>query len=255
MGRKSAGGIAVVVLVAIYSFAQPQLNDRFGWNLPGLRQDGRGQIVLDDDKQKTATSASSTRRDRVDVSKPNDSNTATVGNSPKPTGPLAGRMNSTATSNKTQSGSTTSRGSPGESKPSEVSSRDGDLLYGLLRETSPKRYLSPAGLMYTPGSAEGHRLEHLRRHTKDDPNRPGSHGVFDGGMEGTLKTIDLAYERAKKNQKTTKRVDDDRTIYTVDMGGRVGYVGGRTGQQRRNPMARRVQLVLEGTRVITAYPK
>ncbi len=129
-----------------------------------------------------------------------------------------------------------------------------DLLYGLLREVSADRFLSPAGLQYTPGSAEGHRLEHLRRHTKDDPGRPGSHGVFDGGMEGALKTIDRAYDRAKQGQRTTKQVDDGRTIYTVDMGGRIGFIGGRDGGRKRNPMARRVRMVLEGTRVITAYP-
>ena len=129
-----------------------------------------------------------------------------------------------------------------------------DLLYGMLREVSRDRFISPAGLQYTPGSAEGHRLEHLRRHTKDDPGRPGSHGVFDGDMEGALKTIDRAYVRAKKGQRTTKKVDDGRTIYTVDMGGRIGFVGGRDGGRKRNPMARRVRMVLEGTRVITAYP-
>jgi len=129
-----------------------------------------------------------------------------------------------------------------------------DLLYGLLREVSSKRYLSPAGLLYTPGSAEGHRLEHLRRHTKDDPSRPGSHGVFDGEMEGALKTIDRAYQRAKKGQKTTKKEDRGRTIYTVDMGGRVGFVGGRDGNRKQKPMARRVRIVLEENRFITAYP-
>ena len=105
-----------------------------------------------------------------------------------------------------------------------------------------------------PGSAEGHRLEHLRRHTKDQPSRPGKHGVFDGGMEGALVTIDKAYERAKKKQRTTKEISRDRTIYTVDMGRRVGYVGGRDGKNSGNPMARRVKLVLEGTQVITAFP-
>ena len=108
--------------------------------------------------------------------------------------------------------------------------------------------------MYTRGSAEGHRLEHLRRHTEDQPRRPGSHGVFDGGMAGALKTIDRAYERAKNNQRTTRKRDEGRDILTVDMGGRVGYVGGRDGNRRRKPMARRVRLVLDGQRVITAYP-
>ena len=73
-------------------------------------------------------------------------------------------------------------------------------------------------------------------------------------MAGALKTIDRAYERAKNNQRTTRKRDEGRDILTVDMGGRVGYVGGRDGNRRRKPMARRVRLVLDGQRVITAYP-
>ena len=133
-------------------------------------------------------------------------------------------------------------------------SSQADLHYGLLRQVSSRDYLSPAGLIYGPGSQEGHRLEHLRRHTVDDPGRSGPHGVFDGGMEGALKTIDLAYEQANAGQRTTRQVEDDRIIYTVDLGKRVGYVGGREGQRRRHPMARRVRLVLDGNRVVTAFP-
>lgn len=131
---------------------------------------------------------------------------------------------------------------------------DSDLRYGLLHEIRPDQYVSPQGLQYGPGSAEGHRLEHLRRHTKDQPQRPGKHGVFDGGMEGALATIDQAYERAKRKQQTTKQVDRDRTIYTVDLGRRVGYVGGREGNRLHRPKARRVKLVLDGTQFITAFP-
>lgn len=156
--------------------------------------------------------------------------------------------------------------SPGES-PAELSAESSaadrrasdpasqeELLYGLLRKVSANDYLSPAGLIYGSGSEQGHRLEHLRRHTVDDPGRNGPHGVFDGGMEGALKTIDLAYEQANTGQRTNRQVEDDRIIYTVDLGKRVGYVGGREGQRRRHPMARRVRMVLEGKRLVTAFP-
>ena len=73
-------------------------------------------------------------------------------------------------------------------------------------------------------------------------------------MAGALTTIDLAYERAKTGQRTTTEVDRDRIIYTVDLGKRVGYVGGSEGQRRGHPMARRVRLVLEGNHVVTAFP-
>jgi hypothetical protein len=73
-------------------------------------------------------------------------------------------------------------------------------------------------------------------------------------MEGALQTIDLAYQRAKAGQRTTTEVDGERTIHTVDLGKRIGYVGGSEGRRRRNPMARRVRLVLEGKYVVTAFP-
>lgn len=260
VGKKKAGSIAIVVLAALYTFLQPHLNQQFGWNLPGLKkgnetasattgdvgssgdatlgsaseQTGSDSVITNDDRQsgprgQTAKPASQSKR-KV----PADTGTKT-------SGPLSDRMKPT--------GSELSR--EGNRGPPE---NESDAKYGLLREIGSDRYMSPEGLQYTPGSAEGHRLEHLRRHTADLPSRSGSHGVFDGGMEGALKTIDRAYARAKKNQRTTKKTDKNRTIYTVDMGGRVGFVGGRDGNRKRKPMARRVRLVLEGTRVITAYP-
>jgi len=135
-----------------------------------------------------------------------------------------------------------------------VDTRERELVHGLLRDLGNERYLSPAGLLFTRGGAEGHRLDHLERHTRDDPTRPGKHGVFDGGMPGALKTIDRAYDRAKAGERTTKEIDQGRTIYTVDLGGRVGYVGGRVGNRQSKPMARRVRIVLDKDRVITAYP-
>lgn len=129
-----------------------------------------------------------------------------------------------------------------------------DLQYGILKEISPNRYRSPAGLLYTPGSSEGHRLEHLRRHTADMPGRSGKHGVFDGGMPTALQVIDQAYQNAVAGIRTTESTDQGRTIYTVDMGTRIGFIGGREGNRRRKPMARRVRLVLDGDRLITAFP-
>jgi hypothetical protein len=45
-----------------------------------------------------------------------------------------------------------------------------------------------------------------------------------------------------------------RTVYTVDMGRSVGFVGGQTGAALGNPTASHIRLVLEGTDVITAFP-
>ena len=243
LGKKSKlGGIAVVVLAGLYSFAAPHLNQRFGWDLPAITSDSSGNVrVADKDPTRSSSPSSMHSPGARETAK----ETGTKFSPSKSRGPLADRMRTQKSAPHTDSTAT----------PREASASDGeDSTYGILREMGRSRYISPEGLLYTPGSAEGHRLKHVERHTKDAPSRPGSHGVFDGGMEGALKTIDRAYQRAKKNQKTTKKTDDGRTIYTVDMGGRVGFIGGRNGKRKRNPMARRVRLVLDGNRVITAYP-
>ncbi len=271
--RSKIGGISVVLLVGLYSVLVPHINDRFDLDLPAIQTDSEGNIRsvdADGSRQPTATIArdSKTNSDKpkqspatasIDSKRSTDDGNQAGGRITKAPGPLADRMRRSAGKDQKSTKPTSTAKQPNAAQPSNIaqSSEQASVdeeLYGMLREVSRDRYLSPAGLLYTPGSAEGHRLEHLRRHTKDDPGRPGKHGVFDGDMEGALKTIDMAYERAMKGQKTTKKTDEGRTIYTVDMGGRVGFVGGRDGNRKRKPMARRVRLVLDGNRVITAYP-
>lgn len=229
VGAKGLGTIAVAVLIGLYAFVQPRLNNHFGWNLPGLHSTDR------DNAASTTEPILPTDRKSGDIAPIDRGNFTDTQSHP------SGKRDRAVSLNPYFSGS-------------DAQQSKSELRYGLLRETGPDRYMSPQGLQYLPGSAEGHRLEHLRRHTKDQPSRSGKHGVFDGGMEGALATIDNAYERAKKKQRTTKQIDRSRTIYTVDMGRRVGYVGGREGNRRHRPMARRVKLVLDGTQVITAFP-
>ena len=73
-------------------------------------------------------------------------------------------------------------------------------------------------------------------HAKDDPDRPGKHGVFDGGDEEALATIDEAYELAKAGgPRVRKRQEGDRTVYEANLGRRIGYLGGREGERLRHP--------------------
>jgi hypothetical protein len=124
-----------------------------------------------------------------------------------------------------------------------------------LREAGRDVYESPAGLRYGPGSREGHRLKHVKLHTKDEPNRPGSHGVFAGGMDEAIRVIDEAYRIAQQRGPPTRiNTDGNRTIYTIDMGRKIGFVGGQTGQRMGHPSVTHVRLVLEGNRIITAFP-
>lgn len=289
-GRKSwVRGLAVLALVGVYAAARPAINERTGLNLPALKVDSRGQVVSANADQPVSSSRSHSAQSNSaqkaepklaeaksvadatkspaekDSSKTNPNSTTSpdkfspAKSSPdaKKSGPLASRVRTESNPNtNSPSSKKPSSNSPSSKTSSPASDKaDPSLRYGLLRDTGGDRYVSPAGLLYTPGSAEGHRIEHVRRHTEDDPGRPGSHGVFDGGIEGALKTIDNAYVRAKEGTRTTKQEEDGRVVYTVDMGKRVGFVGGRDGGRRNKPMARRVTLVLEGNRVITAYPK
>jgi hypothetical protein len=40
----------------------------------------------------------------------------------------------------------------------------------------------------------------------------------------------------------------------VDLGRRIGYIGGQTGKRKNYPAASHLRLVLEGQNVITAFP-
>lgn len=126
---------------------------------------------------------------------------------------------------------------------------------GNLKEVGKDRYESAAGLLYTRGSRHGHRLKHVMYHSQDVPNRQGQHGVFDADdQNAVVGLIDEAYQLALSGKNTQKQQEQDRTVYTVDMGRRIGYVGGQSGKRKNHPETRHIRMVLEGTRVITAFP-
>ncbi|MGB0597273.1 MAG: hypothetical protein ACPGLY_11340 [Rubripirellula sp.] len=227
--RSKVAGVAVALLFILYTAIAPRANERFGWKLP---VPGETQQVAEQG--------------------PRDLN---VTKSQPPS-----RSNPNARSNPANmsAGRDDVQRSAGGEQPfadgGESANKAMDPRRDWLRETSPNVFLSPAGLIYGPGSAEGHRLEHVRRHAADLPRRPGPHGVFDGGFLASLKTIDDAWKLAKQSVQTEKEVDGRRTIYKVDLQRKIGFVGGRTGNSRGQPPVTVVLLVLEGNRVITAYP-
>lgn len=289
--QTSIGGLILAGAATLYAIAQPKLNERYGWDLPGLSGANPPAAGTGAPSQTRPAQVNPTRAAPAPVApapapapgprtplpapqeaRPNAARPDGVAldgdakrNTESPLRPVATAKNASP------SRDFSSRESPQrEPQPREASSREanvlesrdprgsrdssGGRLYGMLADQGNERYLSPAGLLYTRGSQEGHRLKHLERHLEDDPSRPGSHGVFDGGMEGALAAIDLAYTRAKSGVKTTVEEEDGRTIYTVDLGKRIGYIGGSEGRRRKNPMARRLRLVIDQNRVITAYP-
>lgn len=292
--QTSIGGLILAGAATLYTIAQPKLNERYGWNLPGLSgstPSGAGTDAPQQTKPKQTTPARATPAPAAPVAPAPAPGPRTPLPAPQEPRPSAARSDGVASDGDAKRSTepplrpvATAKNVPGsrdlspretqtrETQPRQPQSREasaressvvesrgardssGGRLYGMLADQGNERYLSPAGLLYTRGSQEGHRLKHLERHVEDDPSRPGSHGVFDGGMEGALAAIDLAYTRAKSGVKTTVEEEDGRVIYTVDLGKRIGYIGGSEGRRRKNPMARRLRLVVDQNRVITAYP-
>jgi hypothetical protein len=126
---------------------------------------------------------------------------------------------------------------------------------GELEELDGGIKRSTAGLLYTPGSQEGHRLEHVLRHDNDIPSRPGKHGVFDGDDSDLLAVIDEAYLLVREGSpRVQSQREGRRTVHNVDIGRRIGFVGGQDGARDGNPSATHVRLVLEEDRLITAFP-
>lgn len=139
--------------------------------------------------------------------------------------------------------------------PTPSKSPDGEDIEQILNGSSRETFVSSAGLRYTRGSVHGHRLKHLMAHTHDDPDRPGSHGVFDqDDPAAVIALVDEAYRQALESQNTQTEHEQQRTIYTVNLGRRIGYIGGESGNRRGRPAARHLRLVLEGKDFITAFP-
>jgi hypothetical protein len=126
-----------------------------------------------------------------------------------------------------------------------------------LKQLEPGVWVSPAGLRYAGRDPAGlTRVEHIRRHVKDQPDRAGPHGVFDGGDGVAFAIIDEAWQLAEQKGLTPQR-DGQRSTYLVSLGRRIGFLGGEEGKQRGHPPLQRVFIVFEtGTKnIITAYPR
>ena len=250
--------ILLGILIA-YVVLQPRLNQWFGWKLPSVASMVGDEKPAKSTKQDTAKS--SKKASDVESDSEKESKPETASSNKKPTEKTKiddesdedreQPVNTASKSDNTKPSSPTKTAT----KPKNDSDDDSDPLYGFLTEVGRNRYESPAGLVYGPGSEEGHRLKHIARHLEDQPNRPGSHGVFKGGMKAFLTTIDEGYARAKKGAKgTTKKEDDGSMVYEITFDKAIGFIGGEAGGRKKNPASKKLRLVVRGSNVITAFP-
>lgn len=140
-------------------------------------------------------------------------------------------------------------------KPAPGVQQKAEKPLGQLTEIRRRVYESTAGLIYLPGSADGHRLDHVMQHAEDDTSKR-IHGVFEGDRDAILATIDEAFEKSRKGGRDIRTEDQNgRTVLTVRMSRKIGHMGGEEGQRQRNPECRYLRMVLEnGNEVVSAYP-
>ncbi len=127
---------------------------------------------------------------------------------------------------------------------------------GKLRYLGNQLWQSTARLQYGPDPRFGNKVQHVLQHASDIPNRPGAHGVFGVGRSQILSVVDEAWCIAQRGGPGVTAIPQGaRTVYIVDMGRQIGYVGGQVGAALGNPSASHIRLVIEGTNnVVTAYP-
>ena len=263
---------AVILLgiLIVYVVLQPRLNQWFGWKLPSV-----ASMVGDEKPAKTTNKKGDANKNdasKIDTAKPakkgkdvepeleKENKTESVSSKKKPADKTKiADENDEAREQPINTSSKSENNNPSQTtktatKPKNESD-DSEPLYGFLSEVGRNRYESPAGLVYGPGSEEGHRLKHIARHLEDQRNRPGSHGVFKGDMKAFLTTIDEGYARAKKGAKgTTKKEDDGSMVYEITFDKAIGFIGGEAGGRKKNPATKKLRLVVRGSNVITAFP-
>lgn len=238
--------IAILVAAIAYVLLQPKLNQWFGWNLPSaaamLGQEPPAAKSKQPPISKPASS-NSTIAEKSD--NPSSNKTAT----PKPSNPKPAPREPSVVNGSEGTGAKSASSSKAGSIDSE------DLKFRFLKPLGRDRYESPAGLIYTPGSEEGHRLKHIERHLSDQPNRPGSHGIFDGDMQAFLTAIDDGYKRARGHAKGTKqREEDGMTVFEAPFDKPIGYLGGSEGARKGKPKLKRLRIVVRDKNLITAFP-
>ncbi len=186
--QTTVGGVILAALIALYGYARPSLNEHFQWNLPplpGANEHSNGdpptqELAKAKPDSSLAPATSTATAAQSPAVAPAPAKPAQESEEPKTTskpGPLAGRVpKPTVTSDKTvvpKKDVTTDKpvapdktvatdkmaaSKQTETRETKQAEDTSSLRYGLLKDLGDERFVSPAGLLYTRGSAEGHRL-------------------------------------------------------------------------------------------------
>ena len=231
-GQRSRTILLLLGCLVAYALFQPVMNQVLGWKLPGVLQIVELLQSPESTKTRELVKGTVTADEKGKASPANLEETG----------------HGSAVHKK--SDAQKSSGADGQQTKSDESIED------YLKKLPKNRFQSPAGLLYGPGSEEGHRLKHVERHLADIPNRPGSHGVFDGSMVDFLKAIDQAYLMSKSREKGTSiKEDEGAMVYEATFAQTIGYLGGQNGARQKHPKLKRMRLVIRnGNEVITAFP-
>jgi hypothetical protein len=137
-------------------------------------------------------------------------------------------------------------------------------VLGPLRRVGPDTFESRnTGLVYGPDPRHGNRVNHVLRHTVDDPTRPGAHGVYTGDRH-VFDTVDDAYTAMRNGSpdvsgystNTVNATGATRERGLVNMHGDIGYEGGAAGAANGNPRTDHMRIVYDnGNQLVTSFPE
>ncbi len=244
---------AGVLLLVVYLLMRPWLVERFGWDLPGFT-DSRPNSGA------SAPDGPSNKRQKADKNRPVEVPVIPGQGESVVEEQAADKQVATTETNPTDrtqpaSERTTKPVAPSKPKNNTSSAKpDAEVLkpgWKGLKSIGRGKLESPAGLIY-----DQYRIDHVMEHTRDNTDKP-SHGVFDvSTQDEVLALIDEAFGLTRKRGPPQVITEDegDRTAFTVNLNRKIGRAGGQSGARRRNPPLQKVKIVVEDTRVITAFP-
>jgi hypothetical protein len=96
---------------------------------------------------------------------------------------------------------------------------------------------------------------HIYEHTENDPKKI-IHGFFDISNEDMDKLIEEITKilQEKNNKNLRSYFSGQQLIYDIDMGRKIGWIGGQRGEEMGFPTTTFIRVIMDGRMVISCYP-